>query len=98
MSHGSLTSYQDGSLGASISLLKQYNEGSLGCACGAGGLGEYFESAVSGLGDMLDTTPKKIGAGLVAAAALYLVGKKMKLIPNRRRKSRRSKRSRRNRR
>jgi hypothetical protein len=80
-------------------MLRQYKDGSLGCACaGTGGLGEYFDGAMNGLETILDTTPKKVGAGIALVGVLYLLGKKMKFIPNRfrsnKRKSRRSRRSR----
>ena len=73
-----------------------YKAGSLGCGCGTSGLrglGEYFSSSLQGIGDVLNTTPKKVGAGLAALLVLYVAGKKTKLIKNsrRRRKSRRRK-------
>lgn len=76
---GHMSSFQDGTLG--------------GCSgCATNGLGEYFSSGLGFL-DKLDTTPKKVGAGVLALGLLYLVGKKTKMIPNkRRRRSRRRRR------
>jgi hypothetical protein len=67
-----------------------YKAGSLGCGCSPSvkGLGEYFSSGLNGLGTVLDTTPKKVGAGVVALVVLYMAGRKTKLIKNRSRRRR----------
>ena len=101
--HNHMQAYTDGSLGGhlfegmqTVSGINEsaYKAGSLGCGCSPSvkGLGEYFSSGVNGLGEMLDTTPKKVGAGIVAVIALYMAGKKTKLIKNKRRRGSRRRR------
>lgn len=92
-----MSAYQDGTLGGAMfegmvpvsGFRGMQPVKGLGCGCATSGLGEYFSGV--GILPALDTTPKQLAAAAVAAGLLYFVGKKAKLIPNKRRKSRRRK-------